>query len=167
MSNDMRLLAVTVGCVLCGLTLLGSLVPTCQPPPHARGNFAALRRCHQIGLIVRQEFNAGRKDASAWGEQSKQTLGSSTTLLGAGHARFLVRTNLNSDRPFNTVLAVCEQPFDNVPLPTLMNLFRRNPAHAVAYADGSTNLISPTAFAQLDLSGFVATTNFSNSNKRP
>lgn len=165
MSNDMRRLAVAVACVLCGLTVLGSLVPTCQPPLTARGNFAALRRCHHVAQVVRQEFNAGRKESSTWGEQAKQTLGSSATRLGAGHARFLVRTNLNSDLPLTAVLAVCEQPFDNVPLPTLMNLFRRNPAHAVAYADGSTNLISPAAFAQLDLSGFVATKSFSNSNK--
>ena len=50
------------------------------------------------------------------------------------------------------IIAVCDTPFDNVP----RRRFGKAPlTHAVAYADGSTGLISVREFRQLDLSKFV------------
>lgn len=50
------------------------------------------------------------------------------------------------------VVAVCDKPFDNVP----RRFFGKAPlTHAIAFADGTTGLISSEEFSKLDLAGFV------------
>ena len=61
--------------------------------------------------------------------------------------------NTNSKRE---IVIVCEKGFDNVPKPTIWNLYRKNRAHAVGYSDGTTGLISPEQFTNLSLIGFVS-----------
>jgi len=53
------------------------------------------------------------------------------------------------------IIAVCDKAYDNVPQPTFWNGYRKTPAHAVAYSDGRTELISPADFKSLNLAGFV------------
>jgi len=70
-------------------------------------------------------------------------------------ADFFVRTNLAIPSNGRAVVIICEKPFDNVPQPTIWNFYRKNPAHAAGYSDGSKGLISPAEFALLDLAEFV------------
>jgi len=70
----------------------------------------------------------------------------------------LIKTNFvwataNSNRE---IVAVCPTLFSNMPQPILLNLYHKNPAHAVGYSDGTTGLISPKEFAGLNLSNFVS-----------
>ena len=76
-------------------------------------------------------------------------------------AVFWIRTNTIdiSEKP-KTILIVCDKSYDNVPQPTIWNLYKKTPAHAVGFADGSADLITPAQFAALDLSEFVRATNF-------
>jgi hypothetical protein len=79
--------------------------------------------------------------------------------LGRRHradgADFLIRTNFVWDDPKREIVVVCERLFDNVPQPTIWNLYHRSPAHAVGYSDGTVSLISTQQFTALNLSGFI------------
>jgi hypothetical protein len=70
---------------------------------------------------------------------------------------FWFKTNFswanNSNRQ---VIIICEREYDNVPKPALWNFYRKNPAHAVGYSDGTAGLISPEQFTNLNLNGFVS-----------
>jgi hypothetical protein len=70
----------------------------------------------------------------------------------------LVKTNFvwTSDNSNREIIAVCPILFSNVPQPILLNLYHKNPAHAVGYSDGTTGLISPKQFASLNLNNFVS-----------
>lgn len=54
-----------------------------------------------------------------------------------------------------TVVVVCDRLFNNVPQPTVWNLFRKTPRHAVGYSDGSIGLIDDQAYWNLDFGNFV------------
>jgi hypothetical protein len=70
---------------------------------------------------------------------------------------YLVKTNFAWGTSSNVeVVIVCPTEFDNVPEPFLLNLYHRNPAHAVGYSDGKTGLISPKQYINLNISGFVS-----------
>jgi hypothetical protein len=70
---------------------------------------------------------------------------------------FLAKTNFVWETNTNKeIVIVCSMSFDNVPRPSLSNFYRRNRAHAVGYSDGTTGLISPQEFTNLNLNSFVA-----------
>ena len=70
---------------------------------------------------------------------------------------FLIKTNFVWGSISNReIVIVCKSEFDNVPEPAFWNFYHRNPAHAVGYSDGTTGLISPEQFTNLNLSGFVS-----------
>lgn len=79
--------------------------------------------------------------------------------LGENHwtgvAQYWVRTNNIASKSSTQIVVFCEQEFDNVPQPTLLNLYKRTPAYAVGFADGSTKLIPPADFAHLDKKDFT------------
>lgn len=78
-------------------------------------------------------------------------------IWGASGKDFLVKTNfLPGDSTNRLVVIVCTHQFDNVPRPVIWNCFRKNPAHAVGYSDGTVGLISSGEFTNLNLSGFVS-----------
>jgi hypothetical protein len=58
----------------------------------------------------------------------------------------------SSDVPRH-IVCVCDRAYTNIPQ---RRFGRSPPAHAVAYSDGTTGLISVTEFRALDLSRFVA-----------
>jgi hypothetical protein len=57
------------------------------------------------------------------------------------------------------VVIVCRKQFSDLHNPGIWNSFIPNPAHAVAYSDGTAELISPKQFANLNLNGFVSLSN--------
>jgi hypothetical protein len=71
-------------------------------------------------------------------------------------AAFLIR---DPSKPFQLgtreILIVSDRPYSNVPRPSIFNLYRGNPAHAIGYADGTSGLISPSDFRNLDPSKLV------------
>jgi hypothetical protein len=87
-------------------------------------------------------------------------------ILNAIYLDFLVKTNFAWEISSNRkVVIVCPKQFDNVPEPILLNLYHRNPAHAVGYSDGTTGLISPEQFTNLNLGDFVSAANLATNSE--
>ncbi len=57
------------------------------------------------------------------------------------------------------VVIVCSKKYSDLHKPGFWNSFIPNPAHAVAYSDGTAELISPKQFARLNLNGFASLSN--------
>lgn len=57
------------------------------------------------------------------------------------------------------VVIVCRKKYSDLHKPGFWNSFIPNPAHAVAYSDGTAELISPNQFASLKLNGFASLSN--------
>ena len=76
------------------------------------------------------------------------------------------RTNFvwENDKSKREIVIVCGKEFDNVPKPSLWNFYHRNPAHAVGYSDGTADLISPSAYTNLDLSQFIRLSDLQTTN---
>ena len=70
-----------------------------------------------------------------------------------GGVDFLVRTNFNIPEPKLIVIA-CNTEFETTWL-TIWHFFRRNPAHAVGYSDGTTGFIPSEQYVRLDRTGLV------------
>lgn len=70
-------------------------------------------------------------------------------------AHFLVSTNpvFEHDSSPRRIIIVCDTPYRNYPRRWIGSA---PPTHAVGYSDGSAGLISPTEFAILDRSSFLA-----------
>jgi len=129
------------------------------------GNSAALSLCGSLASRIRIEqerFGAGfdvqRIDAEAF--QDLTDIARSTWLeRGTLWIRRTVPQQANS----NVIVAVCTRAYDNVPQPLWWNGFKRTPAHAIAPLRGSSRLVSPAEFAQLDLSAFASVLSLTNS----
>jgi hypothetical protein len=77
-------------------------------------------------------------------------------IYGLNHD-LMIRTNFPWSTATNREIVILSQrQFDNVPTPAPWNLFRRNPAHAVGYSDGTTGLISPAEFDSLVIDGLAS-----------
>jgi hypothetical protein len=121
------------------------------------GNTAALFACKMVGLTA----CTSSSDASdTFNLQALQTEERAEISRFADYhwttgAHYLLRTNFVLHATPRQIIVVCEHRYSNVPQPNFWNLHRKTPAHAVAYSDGSTGLISPAEFKKLDLSGFL------------
>ena len=74
---------------------------------------------------------------------------------GTPDASYWVRTNSFSETNQKQIVIFCDNIYDNVPQPTIWNLYHRNPAHAVGFSDGTAGLISPSEFTQIDRNAFL------------
>ena len=63
------------------------------------------------------------------------------------------------------LVIVCSKEFDNVPKPALWNFYHKNPAHAVGYSDGTTGLITPEQFTNLNFASFVSFSNLATNSE--
>lgn len=138
--------------------LLGLLLPGLARS-NCGGNSAALSRCGQFATLARieAEENGGRFDLTKLSDWGKNDLKLLTRPDWVSDAAILVRKDtFEPEQSGRLLIAVCDTPFNNVPQPTIWNGYKRTPAHAVAYADGSRGLISPGEFRKLDLSVFVS-----------
>lgn len=128
-----------------------------SPPSNCGGNSAALAEVSQIAMVARIGAVTSSNDsfsfAVASGEQREQL-----AMLSRSHwsdsSRILVSLQpIRADVGEQCrVIVACDTPYRNVPQ-SWFGL--APPAHAVAYSDGTSGLISPDEFAALDLSKFV------------
>ena len=121
------------------------------------GNSAALSACKAYITILQlwaadhhgESFHFDQADT-----QTRQQLGRLPGASWIRSGRLMarldeVRVEAAADK---RIIMVCDHPYDNVP----QRIFGTSPmAHAVAYSNGETGLISPQQFARLGLSGFV------------
>ncbi len=137
--------------------LLGTLLPALSRTSNCGGNTAALAICNNCVLSLylasgdeTKPFNINSLSA----EKKAEIVKSIEDHWNLG-ANFFVRTNVPLRDIRRQILVVCDQPFNNVPQPTLWNGFKQTPKHAVGYSDGNTGLITPTQFKELNLSEFI------------
>lgn len=141
------------------LAFLGFLLatPLWVQRTNCGGNSAALNQVRNLALLVR--IQAEERPGPVRVETLPQETREEFRRRGKNHwipgANFLLRRDISAGGESNPVIAVCDHEYDNVPQPTIWNLHRKNPAHAVAFYDGRTALISPAQFAQMDLDPFV------------
>ena len=141
---------------LAGL-LLAMVLPALTPASNCGGNSYALTTCKLFLLTART--HTGENHLQFEVTQLGQTERSDLAKLAQSHwvsgADFLMKTNFNCKDAKRDLVVICEKPFGNVPQPAIWNFYRRNPAHAVGYSDGSVGLISLAEFKALDLAGFI------------
>ena len=149
-------LLVTLSTVLvlsvCGVALL----PLLARSTNCGGNSAALAACKSVAvcfeLVVSER--AGKPVSIAdLSETERDYFQQIAGLNWLGEAKDLVTAApVSSNNQNQQVVAVCDKAFDNVP----RRVFAKAPlTHAVAYADGSTALISVADFQKLDVGMFV------------
>ncbi|MEK7781133.1 MAG: hypothetical protein AAB370_06500 [Verrucomicrobiota bacterium] len=148
---------IVCGC-LAAVTLIAGVVPLILArPSNCGGNSAALANCNQILVCVRlscetKTFLLNTSPMSAEERDHFLELGVNHW---TGEAQYWVRTNRWDLTSRTQMVVFCEKAFANVPQPTFFNFYKRNPAYAVGFADGTAQLISPADFAQLDKSDFA------------
>ena len=155
---------VTVCLLAVGAAIvLGCVLPVLATPSNCGGNSAALNKCRNYGLSVRIQAaeSEGIFDPTALGKWAHEEVEHLADGHWIGNATILVRKGrFKPEQDNKTIIAVCDTAFDNVPQPTIWNLYSKTPAHAVTYSDGSAGLISPVEFGRLDLSNFVPAKDF-------
>lgn len=145
-------------------TLAGAAVialigfPLLARPSNCGGNTAALYNCKQILTYARMfgDTNTFPPDANQMPPEERDEFFKLGKNHWTGVAQYWVRTNGWDSRNHTQIVVFCEKAFGNVPQPTLGNLYTRNPAHAVGFANGTAGLISPGAFAQIDKNDFAS-----------
>jgi len=142
--------------VLIGL-LAGIILPATKRS-NCGGNSYALFACEQYSFLAHLASDDGKSDfaISKLGDAEKSEAVKLAKSHWIGGADFLARTNFTNPTSGRLVIIVCEKPFDNVPQPNVWNFYRRNPAHAVGYSDGSSGLISLAEYSSLDLVNFIS-----------
>ena len=139
------------------LTLAFSFLPLLARPSNCGGNSAALSRCRSYSLTVAMKMldSAGDfKLGDFTGEEREEVLRLADNHWNRGSHLLLKRIVHEKEDP-KQIIVVCDTAYNNVPQPTIWNLYSKNPAHAVAYADRTTGLITPKQFRELDLKEFM------------
>ncbi len=154
-----RLLKIVVWSVAL-VAAVAALLPLLASSSNCGGNSAALSSCKQI--LIYDRWARGTNNASFDLAQLDAVDLTNFFRTVANHwtpdAGYWLRTNGLSSTTSRQIAVVCDHAYDNVPQPTVWNVYRRNPAHAVGYSDGTTGLISPTEFQSLDRRGFISLT---------
>jgi hypothetical protein len=157
----MKSTKITVLATIVILALITAMaVPLLESSTNCGGNNSTRVDCYEFTLYARlasdektEKFEIGKID-----KQYLQML--ARHHWGICGSDLLVRTNFSTSKVNNHELVIiCTEPFGNIPQPTIWNFYHQTPAHAVGYADGKVDLISPAEFKNLNLSGFVSVSN--------
>jgi hypothetical protein len=121
------------------------------------GNSAALARCNSYSLIARvnAQDHGPIVDVSRFEKSDREQIASLANDCWLAGSKLLIRKSTDFSKKERMIIAVCDTPYSNVPQPTVWNLYRKTPAHAVGYSDGTTRLISPAEFRDLHFEDFI------------
>lgn len=150
-----RKTAIAIAVVVAVGLVAGILLPGLGHASNCGHNSYALFACREYTRISGWATAEGKTIVFEFGETDKADAARLAKSHWIGGTDFLIKTNLAGGATLRQVVIVCEKSFDNVPQPSIWNFYRKNPAHAVGYSDGSTGLISLSEFQALDKSGFV------------
>ena len=151
----MKRIAIQVVVVTIVVVATLSLIATATVRTNCGGNTAALFVCGEFAGMARMN-SEGTFDFSKLRDDERKHLASLVHYHWLSGASLWVRRGgFKADNDQRQIIAVLDKAYGNVPQPTLWNGYKRTPAHAVAYSDGSPGLISPAQFQSLDLSDFV------------
>lgn len=156
MNKKQSVLALGAG-LLFAAVCFTVLLPLLARPSNCGGNSATLSNCNQIITYSRlfSVTNSFLPDAQQMDSDDRKRFLDLAGNHWTADARYWVRTNNADPNNSTQVVVFCDQVFDNVPQPTLGNLHKRTPAHAIGFANGTTALISPAAFAQIPKGDFA------------
>jgi hypothetical protein len=148
---------IVCGCLATIAMTAGVLPLVLARSSNSGGNSAALNNCKLI--LVYAKLSAGTNsflpNASLMSVEERNQFFKLSENHWTGEAQYWVRTNGLNLASLTQIVVFCEQEFDNVPQPTFFNLYKRTPAYAVGFADGSTRLIAPPDFARLNKNDFA------------
>jgi hypothetical protein len=147
------MLAIAFGIAFLAMQILPMLASTGR----LYGNKLMRVECHwQIKALRSADSNSPSFDFYKLSDDTKRD-----TILRGWNWNFWIKTNFawGVSESNRQIVIVCGREFDNVPKPGFWNYFRRNPAHAVGYSDGTTELISREQFTNLISAGFVSMSN--------
>ena len=165
----MKRKALIVTLCLAALTAVGSLgLPWFSRSTNCGGNTAAWSNCRTIY----SQLSLADKGNEAFAVQTlPQEDLAELAKLGhyhwTGDASFLIKKQLKLSPDSDEIIAFCDTNFDNVPQPTIYNLYKRTPRYAVTLANGKTKLIAPEEFAKIDHSQFVKASDLVKSEVKP
>jgi hypothetical protein len=114
------------------------------------GNSAALAACGDFATFLQLWEHRHPGEVFEYDTAGPERTG----LAGANwlrSARFLAKRAVDPSG-LKQIVVVCEQAYDNVPRGVL---WKSPMAHAVGYSTGTTGLISPSEFAQVNMNDFV------------
>ena len=148
--------AMVIVC-LAAFSCLAIVLPSILDAYNCGGNSAALAAVTTYSMIV--DLGAERRAdhtfslASATPEE-RERIASATSPTWIGTGRYLISTQPVRVLPGEArhMIIVCDRAFSNVPR---RYLFANPPTHAVAYSDGTTEMISKERYAALELSSFI------------
>lgn len=156
MTTNRKLLFCFVG-LGAFVLVVGLLLPLFARTSNCGGNSYALTACKQIGLSV-QEIMTTNSPLSQFNQFDPDNH-TNLLRLSDSHwtpgASYWLRTNGFSQTTQKQIIVFCDTIYANVPQPTIWNFYRRNPAYAVGFSDGSTGLISPPEFIHVDRDNFL------------
>lgn len=157
---------------LAALTAIGSMgLPWFPKTTNCGGNTAALSRCKMIHAQV--QFSAseqGYEGISAfqsWPSPALKELVQLGRYHWTGEAHYLIKREIKFPLEGDSMLALCDTSFDNVPQPTIYNGYKRTPRYAAALANGKVKLITPEEFAKIDRSLFVKASELAEAEVKP
>ena len=129
------------------------MLPVVVPTKKLTGNQAALAMCRwELDTWRDYQTNSPVFDFCQLTDDQKRRV----IMFGLSQD-FSIRTNfIWSSTPSRKIVIVSARVYDNVPVPPPWNVFYRNAAHAVGYADGTTGLISEAEFDSLNLFGLTS-----------
>jgi hypothetical protein len=155
LSNKKIIIALTV--LLFALIAAGMLLPALAKTTNCGRNSAVLSVCNTCGmeLYLASDDLGRRYDITQLSDSCKIELAKLASNHWISEAKFFVRTNITLNDTQKLIWVVCDTPFENVPQPTIWNGYRKNPAHAVGFSDGTTGLIKPAEFKKLNLAEFI------------
>ncbi|CAN5870853.1 hypothetical protein BH11VER1_BH11VER1_35910 [soil metagenome] len=147
--------AVTLSAIVVALSFTPILRPT-----NCGGNSSALYRVNRL-IRFAHSASMGRPDgAFNFSKLSKTESRDLAQLADSGwnrSAKFYVASgDISFSATTRRIIAVCNTPYRNVPERRLgMWLWPAPPTHAVAFSDGTTELISPTEYASINQSDLL------------
>jgi hypothetical protein len=169
MTPKQRRLLIVLGIPAAILLCAFALLPALARPSNCGGNSAALAACKTVAAcfrVIGSERGDQPVEVTSLNAQEREYFEQIAGLGWLGDAKVLVITSAVAitEQGSNTIIAVCDGAFDNVP----RRFLGKSPLrHAVAYADGSTRLIPVEEFRKLDLAQFVDVTTISEKKVEP
>jgi hypothetical protein len=138
------------------------LLPSFATSGKWNGNRSMLFQCKQQMRIWKSaETNNSTFDFSKLSYDDTQR-----TLIIEWELDVWIKTNFvwQSDKTKREIVIVSGKEYDNVPA-SFWTFYRKYPAHAVGYSDGTAALISPEQFTNLNLTGFVSISNLATNSE--
>ena len=155
---------ITIIVILFAGAIIAALaLPLVTTKTNCGGNSYALSVCRTFAVVAEITARDNHSKFEVWkiGKDERQSfLALAENHWGMNGTDFLVKTNFVLGSSSNReVIVVSKRKFGNVPQPTILNSYHQNPAHAVGYSDGTTELIPPEQFANFSLTCLVSLSN--------